>query len=203
MASRFNTIQVPNSLEWGAGTKVVANGDGGLIASNAAGTAKLTLASSGTATLAGSLIVASTATMAVSSRGGIGAGADGDFEVHDNAATSPASLRFKRKVTAKTSNYPLVALTDCGMDFTNDGASGEVDFTLPTWASGLCFRFYVTTAQILKIIAPASNTIRIAASVSSAAGNINSNTVGNVVELVAVKSNVWLAISSLGTWTFV
>lgn len=107
-----------------------------------------------------------------------------------------------RNVVAKTGNYTLLT-SDQGTFFTNTGAAGEVDFTLPTAAAGLTYTFYIDTAQVLKIIAGASTTIRILGSVSSSAGNINASTVGNFVRLTAISATQWVGEGAGGTWTFV
>lgn len=66
------------------------------------------------------------------------------------------------KVTAKTANYP-VTLDDSGIHFTNAGAVGEVDFTLPSgYPVGVhyCFSNPVATApQTIKVIADGSSKI--------------------------------------------
>jgi hypothetical protein len=48
-----------------------------------------------------------------------------------------------------------VLATDSNTYFDNTGSSGEVDFTLPAYAAGLCYCFAVTSAQTLKVIVPA------------------------------------------------
>ena len=103
---------------------------------------------------------------------------------------------------AKTANYPIVA-ADVGKTFTNTGAAGEVDFTLPAWASGLWFRFMVTAAQIMKIILPAANTLYWGVNASSAAGNIASPaSIGPTLMIAASDaSGVWMVDASEGPWT--
>lgn len=105
-----------------------------------------------------------------------------------------------RNVVAKTANYTVLA-ADLNNFFTNAGASGTVNFTLPTAAAGLVYTFYVDAAQTVTITAGASTTIRIAGSVSASAGNITTNTVGNCVTLQAISTTKWVAQSSVGSWT--
>jgi hypothetical protein len=57
---------------------------------------------------------------------------------------------YKRFQT-KTANYSIVA-ADNYSNFDNTGATGEVDFTLPTIAAGYYFSFRAVAAQTLKII---------------------------------------------------
>lgn len=46
------------------------------------------------------------------------------------------------------------------------------------------------------------DTIRIAASVTAAAGSITCNTVGSSVTLQAINATEWVATAVVGTWTF-
>lgn len=101
---------------------------------------------------------------------------------------------------AKTSNYSLT-YTDANTPFTNTGASGAVNFTLPTAFAGLEYDFYIDAAQTFTITAGASTSIRIAGSNSAAAGNISASTIGNSVKLKAISATQWVAMSHEGTWT--
>lgn len=102
-------------------------------------------------------------------------------------------------VANKSASYPVVA-ADMGTDFTNIGAAGEVDFTLPAGlASGNEVSFTVGAAQILKVIAPASTTIRMGSTQSAAAGNIAASAVGTHVKLRYFASLVsWIAVEVTG-----
>jgi hypothetical protein len=114
--------------------------------------------------------------------------------------SGPTALLKKRLVTAKTGNYSVLA-TDTETFLTNTGAAGTVNFTLPTAVSGLTFTFYVDVAQTLQVTAGASTTIRIAGSVSGAAGNITNATIGGCVTLVAISTTQWVAEGNpSGTW---
>lgn len=126
--------------------------------------------------------------------------AAGVLKAGTTAANALGALLGGRVVLAKTANYPIVAATDNSKFFTNAGASAQVDFTLPTAVPGLQFSFYVDAAQTLKVIAGASTTIRIAAAVSAAAGNITNATVGGCVTLVAISATQWVAECNEGTW---
>ncbi len=104
-------------------------------------------------------------------------------------------------VTAKTANYTIV-VADRSKLFTNEGAGGQVDFSLPSAIKGLGpFDFYVQAAQTLKVIANTGDTIRIAGNVSASAGNITNATVGGAVKLVCINNTEWVALSTLGTWS--
>lgn len=130
----------------------------------------------------------------------LGRDAAGVLKAGTTAANALGAILGGRVVSAKTANYPIVAATDNSKFFTNAGASGAVNFTLPTAVPGLTFSFYVDAAQTLQVTAGASTTIRIAGSVSAAAGNITNATVGGCVTLVAISATQWVALSHEGTW---
>jgi len=103
-------------------------------------------------------------------------------------------------VTAKTTNYSVLT-GDSGVVFDNTGAGAEVDFTLPTAAAGLTYTFYVDAAQIVKVIAGASTTIRLGGTVSASAGNVQCAVTGGNVTLIAISSTQWVALDYTGAWT--
>lgn len=117
-----------------------------------------------------------------------------------NGSTGMGTSLRKQLVSIKTANYPIV-VNDSGTVFSNAGAGGEVDFTLPTAAAGLTYTFIVEAAQTLKVIAGAATTIRLAGSVSAAAGNITNATIGGTVRLTATSATTWVAEYFQGTWT--
>jgi hypothetical protein len=113
----------------------------------------------------------------------------------------PTAILANEATTTKTSNY-AIPNTDSGQHFDNTGASGEVDFTLPAYSAGLRYCFTVTTAQTLKVIAPASNNIAIGTTNSAAAGNIAASAVYSTACIYATTvSNQWAAKSATGSWT--
>lgn len=117
-------------------------------------------------------------------------------------ALQTASLMDTR--VTYSSNPTFVGIALSGTQFDNIGATSEVDFTLPSCTAamaGMKFGFYVGAAQTLKVIAPASTTIRVAANVSMSAGNITNATIGSYIELTCVAANTYVAKSFIGTWT--
>lgn len=107
-------------------------------------------------------------------------------------------------VSAKTANYTILN-TEGDTLFTNTGATGEVNFTLPTAAAGLEYRFYTNAAQILRVTAAAGDVIRRGSQVTAAAGNVATTaSLGNYFELVAIDATSWIMISSTenGAYTF-
>ncbi|MHA2247998.1 MAG: hypothetical protein ACXADY_23830, partial [Candidatus Hodarchaeales archaeon] len=65
---------------------------------------------------------------------------------------------FRRKVTAKTGDYSVLA-TDSGTIFTNYGAGVAVNFTLPAKATGLFYTFYCAADNSITITADAADTL--------------------------------------------
>ena len=126
-----------------------------------------------------------------------------------NLATGGYNLSFagggidgwRTNTTAKTTDYSLTAFNDNGTAFTNEGASGAINLTLPSAASGYHYRAYVQANQYLRFTAAAGDTIRDGATVSAAAGYIRSTTVGSTLYLLAVNATEWVVMSKTGTWT--
>ena len=92
--------------------------------------------------------------------------------------------------------------TDTGTVYTNEGDANGATVTLPTAAAGLVFTAYVQTAKTFTITAGSGDTIRIASSVTDAAGSVTSSTVGSALVLQAINATEWVALSSTGSWSF-
>ena len=103
-------------------------------------------------------------------------------------------------VTAVTTTAAPTA-ADTSTIYTNEGDTDGATVTLPAAVAGLRFSFYVQVGQTLTVTAGAGDTIRIAGSVSAAAGSISSAVVGSAVILHAINATEWVALSSVGTWT--
>jgi len=104
-------------------------------------------------------------------------------------------------VTASASGPVNLEDTDSGNLYTNEGATAEVVFNLPTAAANLEFTFIVQDSDGIQINADTGDTIRVAGSVSASAGLIETTTIGNTVHLKAINATEWVAISYVGTWT--
>ncbi len=104
--------------------------------------------------------------------------------------------------SAKTSNYSVTA-ADQFKTFTNSGASGEVDFTLPPATIGFEVGFSLeASSQLVKIIAVNTDLIRLGASVSSSGGNFFSNTAGSALRLRCNTTGIWTSMyGPAGSWT--
>jgi hypothetical protein len=103
-------------------------------------------------------------------------------------------------VTSKAADYTLLA-ADSYKDFDNNGAAGQVTFSLPAASVGLAYGFGVMEAQNLVIDAPGGVTIYLGELASSAGGTLTSSTVGSYVALKCRSSTEWIAQSSMGSWT--
>lgn len=83
---------------------------------------------------------------------------------------------------------------------TNEGVSAKNYHTLPAAAAGLQFTFYCHDTDGIRIVAAGDDTIRLAASVSIAAGYVESTTIGSAITLVAINATQWVATSIVLTW---
>jgi hypothetical protein len=118
--------------------------------------------------------------------------------------TANGSLLAERLVEANTagSGTPnVLTVSESFSVFTNEGATAENHHDLPTAVVGLQYTFIVQDSDGIQVNAASGDTIRVAGSVSSAAGNISSSTVGDAVTIVAINATEWIAISYVGTWT--
>tara|TARA_R110002126_G_scaffold596_4_gene3701 strand:- start:2571 stop:3902 length:1332 start_codon:yes stop_codon:yes gene_type:complete len=117
-----------------------------------------------------------------------------------STVASDGKLLYRENVIAATTTRSVLS-TESGTTFTNEGATAEVPFNLPTAVAGLRYCFIIQDADGIQVNAAAGDTIRIAGSVSATAGLVEATTIGNVVELVAINATEWVAKSVIGTWT--
>lgn len=89
-------------------------------------------------------------------------------------------------VSAKTANYQVV-VADSGTLFTNQGAAGEVDFTLPaTIANGFFVRVHAEANQVVKVIAPTNKLVAYNnATATSVAFSTNNQIIGGSFTVTA------------------
>lgn len=106
----------------------------------------------------------------------------------------------KRDVAARTGDVTLSATSGSQLQ-TNEGASGAINLTLPTAATGLTYEAVVQANQYLRFTAATGDTIRDGATASATAGYIRSTTVGSTIRLVAINATEWIVMSKTGTWT--
>ena len=127
---------------------------------------------------------------------------DGDVNLRSSNATDTAGLRCGRVVEASTA----VAASPNALDvlesrklLTNEGATARNDHDLPSAVAGVAYTFVVQDSDGMRINAAAGDTIRIAGSVSAAAGYIESTTIGDAVTVVAINATEWVATNLVGT----
>lgn len=119
----------------------------------------------------------------------------------DGKLVVAGNVAWYSTLSAKTADYTVTATDAQAKVFHNTGAAGTVIFTLPTAAAGLRVTFIVTAAQILRIFTGTTDTIRVAASASTATtGYVQASTIGNAITLVCIGTQ-WVAESYVGTWT--
>ena len=83
------------------------------------------------------------------------------------------------QLSAKTADYTVLATELTGVyTFTNKGAAGAVEFTLPAGAANYKVAFYVAAAQYLKVTANGSEKFRYQGTQGAAGGYVRSNVVG-------------------------
>ena len=131
----------------------------------------------------------------------------GGLEITDaadpTAAQNVATKHYVDTFTVlpKTAGYALLS-TDSGKVLTNTAAAGTVIFTLPAATLGLTYSFSVEAAFILEILAVGTDVLRIGATTSAAAGNLQSSVVGSTLVLVCTRAGFWTTMGGIsGTWT--
>lgn len=106
-------------------------------------------------------------------------------------------------VVAKTADYTVVA-ADNNKTFTNKGAGGAVNFTLPALARGLRFRFFVEADQTLTITSVPSDSLVVFNDLAAdtIAYSTASEKIGGGFEVIANSdATKWLVFVYLGIET--
>jgi hypothetical protein len=105
-------------------------------------------------------------------------------------------------IVAKTADYTVLS-TDNDTWFTNQGASGAVNFTLPTVFRGGRFKFSVEANQTVTVTAASGKLVAFNnAAATSIAFSTSSEKIGAMVEIYAnADATKWLAQVSLGSET--
>jgi hypothetical protein len=107
-----------------------------------------------------------------------------------------------RDVVAKTANY-TVTTDDTDILFTNRGASGAVNFTLPANArKGLRYGFFVVADQNVTVTAGTADTMVVFndAAADSIAFSTSSEKIGGMIEIIGDGTG-WLTLVHLGAET--
>jgi hypothetical protein len=110
-----------------------------------------------------------------------------------------------QKTVTADADGRVIAVSESGSVFTNEGAAGLDTFTLPAAAAGLYFTFVVQDADGIKIQAVGNDTIRLGdpVEVSGAAGFAQSTAIGSTLTLVAINAVEWVAVALNGSWSAV
>lgn len=110
----------------------------------------------------------------------------------------------RRTVAVKTADYTIVADTDNGKTFTNEGAGAAVTFALPAATVGQWYRFVAKAAQEIRLDPNGTQTIALDTGVQQAAGAyITFNAIGERVTIECVKAGEWDTCDPIGTITAV
>ena len=120
------------------------------------------------------------------SRGGVQAQAKSTLLV-DERTTGPVNLTE----------------ADDGKLWDNNGATGALVFNLHNASIGFVARFGISAAQTMQIVThDPSVDIRIGSTITAGASKyVSAATVGNTLEIVRVRSDLWRAHVVVGTWT--
>lgn len=118
--------------------------------------------------------------------------------------SSPIGIRETVTSNVAGSGSPKqLTAGDSGTIWTNEGASVQNYYTLPTAQAGLLFTFIVQDSDGIRVNANTGDTIRMVTAVSGTAGYTESTVVGSTVRLLAINSVEWFGIAINGTWTTV
>ena len=127
-----------------------------------------------------------------------------DGSSHLSTFAGAVLAQMEVEANTATSGTPNV-LTDSESRkvLTNEGATAENHHDLPTATAGIQYTFYIQDSDGMQINAASGDTIRIGGSVSAAAGNIATTTVGEAITLVAINTTEWVAINVIDStnWT--
>lgn len=117
---------------------------------------------------------------------------------------TPKTRDVSRSVRRRTAQLTMTPDYADGTLITNDGASSQVNFILPSPTEGLELRFLNVTATGLRVsCATGSNvqasSINIGGTATATGGFMQTTTIGAVLRLIAIN-NVWYAVHSTGAW---
>jgi hypothetical protein len=105
-------------------------------------------------------------------------------------------------VVAKTANYSIaeIEMSVGNVIFTNEGAAGAIEITLPERTGPLRCGFMVVAAQYLKVIPPSGERIYYIDSQQTAEdGYVRSNLVGTYFEILGTASTGYTIIQLSGS----
>ena len=104
-------------------------------------------------------------------------------------------------LVAKTADYTVTHMDlFSGITFTNTGAAGAVNFTLPAGVNGYKASFAVTVAQYLKFTANGTEKFRYLGTQGAAGGYVRINIIGRMA-IVEWLGSEW-GLSLVGEWNY-
>ena len=115
-------------------------------------------------------------------------------------SSGASTTRTVEDNTAGSGSPNQLASGESSNVLTNQGATAENYEELPAAAAGLHYYFVCKDSDGLRITSVGDDTIRIGAYVTGAASYVNTTSIGNTIELQAVSSTEWVAVSWKGRW---
>lgn len=122
-----------------------------------------------------------------------------DAVVHTSETTRV--IQYGSGVYQTATASTTLTINDAGKVYTNETATGNIAFTLPSAKKGLFFPFVVQNTNTLTINANTGDVIRINGSSSSSAGSAAANVRDDMLALLAINNTDWVAVGVTGTWT--
>jgi hypothetical protein len=114
----------------------------------------------------------------------------------DGVVRTDGQWGFRGYVLDKTASYtPTVA--ESGAYFTNDGASGEITFTLPAVSTGLYYCFVVNDNQTITI--DPNGTDQILSETNAAGDRVQNGAQFDALCILGVTDG-WMPVETTGTW---
>jgi hypothetical protein len=102
-------------------------------------------------------------------------------------------LRFQRTPTiAHVLDHTLTA-DEAGQFFTNEGSSGQMDYTLPPASAGLKFGIAVVDNHPIGLLAHSGEYV-------GGSSTLTGSVIGSMICVVGTDEGKWLIESSIGTW---
>lgn len=115
---------------------------------------------------------------------------------------STVAGRGLKEVVVKTANYTVVAGTDNGKTFTNEGDAGVQTYSLPAATVGQWYRFVLKAAFELRLDPNGTETISLPTGAQQAAGKyISADAIGERISIECVKAGEWDTYEAVGTWS--
>jgi hypothetical protein len=124
-----------------------------------------------------------------------------DIEIFEAVSQGMAGVSGKYSVSAKTTNYQVVAGDD--MKFlTNVGATGLVTFTFDTALNNISVGFACIENHPVKIQVPNDEAIIMGVGVTDLGGFLYTTRTGSMLIMYKISATKWLVVAHEGNWKF-